>query len=267
MISARNLATLIPWALLSAAPLVCAQDVKPTRPMAIQDLAFQPQPWPAFSYQRELVSALLDQAQDLSRYRDFQLGMSLLAVAKQTDQEASEAKALHARPAVIQELGWRPLSSVGSSFQDPVREVLFSFYNGALFRMVIHYDHYRTEGLTDEDMIEAISAKYGVATRSNAKIILLSTSEVYDNREVVIARWEDSQYSFNLFRSSYQPTFGMLVSSKRLDALAQTAIAEAVRLDEQEAPAREIALKARQGEENRAEQEKARIANKAAFRP
>ena len=102
--------------------------------------------------------------------------MSLLAVAKQADKEPSEAKALHARPALIQEMGWRPLSSVGSAFQDPVREVLFSFYNDALFQMVVNYDDYRTEGLTDEDMIEAISAKYGTATRPDAKIIVFSTS-------------------------------------------------------------------------------------------
>ena len=60
---------------------------------------------------------------------------------------------------------------------------------------------------------------------------------MYNDSEKVIARWEDSQYSFNLFRSSYQPTFGMVVFSKRLDALARLAIVEAIRLDEQEAPA------------------------------
>lgn len=252
MISARNLVTLISWALLSAAPLVCAQAVKPTGPVPIQELALQPQPRLAFSLQPDLVSAPLAQTQDLSRYRGFQFGMSLLAVAKQADKEPSEAKALHARPALIQEMGWRPLSSVGSAFQDPVREVLFSFYNDALFQMVVNYDDYRTEGLTDEDMIEAISAKYGTATRPDAKIIVFSTSQVYNDSEVVIARWEDSQYSFNLFRSSYQPTFGMLVFSKRLHALAQTAIAEAIRLDEQEAPVREIERQKSQEEENRA---------------
>jgi len=249
MISARNLVTLISWALLSAAPLVCAQAVKPTGPV---QLALLPQPGLAFTLQPDLVSAPLAQAQDLSRYRGFQFGMSLLAVAKQADKEPSEAKALHARPALIQEMGWRPLSSVGSTFQDPVREVLFSFYNDALFQMVVNYDDYRTEGLTDEDMIEAISAKYGTATRPDAKIIVFSTSQVCNDSEVVIARWENSQYSFNLFRSSYQPTFGMLVFSKRLHALAQTAIAEAIRLDEQEAPVREIERQKSQEEENRA---------------
>ena len=82
-----------------------------------------------------------------------------------------------------------------------------------------------------------------------------------------MARWEDSQYSFNLFRSSYQPSFGMLVFSKRIDTLAQAAIGEAIRLDEQEAPQREIERQRKQEEENRAAQEKARLANRVGFRP
>src|SRR5213593_480308 len=116
-------------------------------------------------------------------------------------------------------------------------------------------------------MVEAISAKYGTATRPEAKIILFSSFQVYNDSEKVIARWEDSEYSFNLFRSSYQPTFGMLVFSKPLDASARAAAVEAIRLDEQEAPQREIERQKKQDEENRAAQEKARPVNKVNFRP
>jgi hypothetical protein len=193
--------------------------------------------------------------------------MNLLAVVKQIDARPSEVRVLHQRPAVIQELEWRPWHALASSREaNPVNEVLFSFYNGELFRMVISYDRDRTEGLTDEDMIQAISATYGIATRPAAKIILFSSSNIYNDSEKLIARWEDSQYSFNLFRSSYQ-TFGMLVLSKQVDALAQAAIAEAIRLDEQEAPQREIERQKKEGEETRAAQEKARPANKENFRP
>ena len=205
-------------------------------------------------------------AQDLSRYREFQFGMNLVAVAKQADMKPSEARMIHQRPAVIQELDWRPQRSRGPSPQaEPVKEVLFTFYNGELFQMVVNYDQYRTEGLTDEDMVEAISAKYGTGTRPDAKIILFSSFQVYNNSEKVIARWEDSQYSLNLFRSSYQPTFGMLVFSKPLDGLARAAMVEAIRLDEQEAPQREIDRQKKQDGENRAAQEKARLVNKANF--
>jgi hypothetical protein len=59
----------------------------------------------------------------------------------------------------------------------------------------------------------------------------------------------------------------MLVFSKRLDALARAAISEAIRLDEQEAPQREIESQKKQDGENRAAQAKARLVNKVAFRP
>ena len=215
-----------------------------------------------------VLSTPLIHAQDLSKYREFQFGMNLVAVAKQADVKPSEARVIHQRPAVIQELEWRPRRFLASSPQeDPVKEILFSFYNGELFRMLVNYDLHKTEGLTDEDMVEAISAKYGTATRPDAKIILFSSFQVYNDSEKVIARWEDSQYSFNLFRSSYQPTFGILVLSKQLDGLARAAVVEAIRLDEQEAPQREIQRQKQEDEANRAQQDAARLVNRAAFRP
>jgi len=275
MINARTLVISVLGALLSSGPMICAQDVKPSEltaalqpPSVIQELALQPRSLSAFSLRTEPVYAPLMDTPDLSTYREFRFGMGLLAVAKQAEMQPSEARVIHQRPAVIQELEWRPHGSLAYSPRpDPVQEVLFSFYNGELFRMVVSYDQIRTEGLTDEDMVEAISSKYGTATKPAAKVILLSSSQIYNDSENVIARWEDSQYSFNLFRSSYRPGFGMLVFSKRLDPLAQAAIVEAVRLDEQEAPQREMALQKKQDEENRAGQAQARLVNKPAFRP
>jgi hypothetical protein len=207
-------------------------------------------------------------AQDLSKYRDFQLGMNLHAVVEIVDARPSEVKVLHQRPALIQELAWRPQRAFGSSREgESVNEVLLNFYNGELFRMVVSYDQQRTEGLTDQDMIEAISATYGIATQPAAKIVLFSSSYIYNDSEKVIARWEDSQSSVNLFRSSSLPRFGMLIFSKRVDALAQAAIVNAIRIDEREAPQREIAREKKEGEESRAAKEKARPANKADFRP
>ena len=134
------------------------------------------------------LSASLLRAQDLSSYRDFQFGMNLGTVAVQAGMNPTEAKTLHQRPALIQELWWQRSFGGSSPLTDPVREVVFSFYGGALFRMVVNYDRYRTEGLTDEDMIEAISAKYGIAARPVAVIVLFSSSQVYNDHERVIAR-------------------------------------------------------------------------------
>jgi hypothetical protein len=275
MIKAHNVVILVSWALLSAAPWILAQDEKPTevraigqRPVAIQELGFQPQRLFRFPLLADPVSTPMIVQPDLSRYREFQFGMNLLAVAMQTGMKPAEARTIHKRPALIQELKWQPQHFLGaSSLQtEPSREFLFSFYNGELFRIVTNYDRGKTEGLTDEDMIDAISAKYGAATRPMAKNISFS-SQGYDQNEKLVASWEDAQYSFNLFRSSYQPTFGMIAFSKRLDTLARAAIVEAIRLDELEAPQREIERQKKETDEAHAEQEKARLVNKPNFRP
>ena len=207
-------------------------------------------------------------AQDLSTYRDFQLGMNLPKVAEQAGIDPAQAKLIHARPAVIQELEWRPGISVGSpSSTDPVREILFGFYNDQLYRIVINYDQDNTEGLSDQDLIEGISATYGKPTMPAATIISSPSSQVYGDSEKVIARWENSEYSLNLFRFSYKSSYGMIVFSKRLDILAKTAIAASIHLNDLEAPQREVERQRKRDEEKRAAGQKARTANKANFRP
>lgn len=213
-------------------------------------------------------------AQDFSRYREFQFGASLPAVAKQVQMKPSAAKAIHQRPAVIQELEWQAQDVLTPPRQaDSVKGILFSFYNGELFRIVVTYDPKRTEGMTADDIIEDVSVKYGAATKPVAEIVLTSTSLYSDGEKIishrsekVLARWEDEQYSYNLIPSSYETTFGLVVYSKRLDALARAAIVEAIRLDEQEVPQRELARQKKKADEDRAKQEKARLVNKKLFR-
>lgn len=77
-----------------------------------------------------------------------------------------------------------------------MRTILFTFCNGELFRIAVNYDRDETEGLTTKDLIEAISAKYGKATRPASTGIARPSSRLYDDGERVIARWEDAQYSF-----------------------------------------------------------------------
>jgi hypothetical protein len=212
--------------------------------------------------------ATLLHAQDFSKYREFQLGMNLDATAKLAHMELSEAKLVHQRPALIQELEWQPHVALASTPEaDPLKEILFSFYNGQLFRMMIVYDHYKTGGMTTEDIIEAISAKYGVASRPIKQVLLFPSFEIYNDSEKVLACWEDAAHSFDLFRSSSRPSYGVLAYSKRLDALAQSAIAEANRLDKLEAPQREIDSQKKEAEDERVALEKARPASKANFRP
>ncbi|MGA3326577.1 MAG: hypothetical protein ABSF45_19080 [Terriglobia bacterium] len=274
MINARILTISVLGAVLVAAPMIRSQDVKPSeaRAVLIQALPIQTPGWQHRHVldgwlQAVVVSVPATGAQDLSRYRNFQFGEALPALAKQAGLALSDVKLIHERPAVIQELEWPIWLSAGSSPQaDPVKTILFSFYNGELFRIVVTYDRNETEGLTTEDMIEAISARYGTVTMPAHAEVAFSSTQVYNDGEHIIARWEDSQYSFNLYRSLYQPTFGMIAFSKRLDALARAATAEAIRLDAQAAPQREIQRQQGEDEKNRESLQKARQVNKPNFR-
>jgi hypothetical protein len=180
-------------------------------------------------------------AQDLSRYRNFSFGTTVADLSKQIDQQSANAAVVHERPALIQELTWLPIQPYDLSRPaEPVDQILFSFYNGALYRMLMTYDSSATKGLTDEDMIRVVSAKYGVATRPVATVINFPMNPSYKATERVIARWEDSQYSLNLFRS-HVDTFAIVMFTKQLDTQAGISIAESVKLEQQEAPQKEAA--------------------------
>ena len=187
-----------------------------------------------------LVSATVIHSQDLSKYRDFSFGSTVANVSRQVDQRPNEALAIHQRPALIQELAWYPPMAFESSRPaEPVGKVIFSFYNGGLYRMLVIYDSAAIKGLTDEDMIRIVSAKYGVATRPTARVDF-PMNPSYDATRKVIARWEDSEYSLNLIRSSGSDTFALLMFDKGLDAQAAVSISESVELERQEAPQKEV---------------------------
>src|SRR5512146_1426855 len=78
-------------------------------------------------------------AEDLSRYRDFQLGTDLPTVAKQIGASPSQAKLIYSRPELIQDLEWRPQPLGSSSNAEAAQEVVFSFYNGTLYRIAVKY--------------------------------------------------------------------------------------------------------------------------------
>jgi hypothetical protein len=210
-----------------------------------------------------LLLAPMLRAQDLSKYRQFTFGMSLTAVLKHTDQRLADVKAVHSRPALIQELEWWPPNLPGSSFQsDTVKQIFLSFYNGELYKISVSYDQSSTEGLTTDDMVKSISQKYGPPT-SVAVATDAAKNDHYDLKPTVVASWEDAQYSFNLVRSSYADRLGLVIYSKRVNEQADLAIAEAVKLDQQEGPQREAALQKKQIDDLAAARQK----NQRIFRP
>lgn len=210
------------------------------------------------------------QGQGLASYRNFELGSDLAAVSDLAGVAQSDAKTIHERPAVLQDLEWRPARWVSGSTSvstDPVEQVLFSFYNNQLFRIVVDYNNDRTAGMTETDMIEALSAVYGAPVKRTAGAgRVASRVEIESGKPV--ARWGDAQYPVVLYRtSSFGETFRLIVTAAALDDLARKALVQAARLDEQEAPQREIARQKKERDDDRAVAEKARTANKAVFRP
>jgi hypothetical protein len=121
--------------------------------------------------------------------------------------------------------------------------------------------------MTDADVIAALSTEYGAQLKPLARAGRGGLSQVEEESGSPIARWGGADRAVVLYLSSYAAGFRIIVTSPRLEALARTAEAQASRLDEREAPQRELARQKKETDDARVSQEKARAANKAAFRP
>ena len=196
-------------------------------------------------------------AQDLSKYRNFSLGASLGDVSKLIDQRPADADVIEKGPAMLQELTWRP-----SSESDSVEKVRLSFYNGKLYKISVTYSKSSTEGLTTDDMIKAISVKYGVPT---TPVVAKSSpvSNTYADADKLIAQWGDAANSAALSRVSFWNAYYLVVSSKQLNDQANASIAEAAKQAVEDAPQKEIARQKKDADELEA----ARQANLQTIRP
>jgi len=93
----------------------------------------------------------------------------------------AEAKIIHQRPVVIHELEWRlpyALTGPNAPAPDPVEPIVFTFYSDQLYKVVIDYDRYRIQGMTDADMIDAVSSVYGSASNVPQKKPVASSQVV-----------------------------------------------------------------------------------------
>jgi len=213
-----------------------------------------------------ILSTSLIAAADWSSYRGFRFGSNLVSIAKLTGARPSQARVVHQRPALIQELDWRPDNgwSATGARADSLRDGVLRFYDGTLYQIVAVYDSQRLEGLSQADMVTAISQTYGTAATTDTEIPFKS---VYADTARVLARWETTEYSVDLVRTGDQSSYALVLSLKRLNQLAQGAVAEATRLDALEAPQREIDSQNQKEAEKRLALEKARSVNLPAFRP
>jgi hypothetical protein len=202
-------------------------------------------------------------AQDLSKYREFSLGASLTTVLKLTDQKPTDVNQAPGIAPKLQELTWWPPSASGSLYRsDSVEQILFSFCDGALYKITVTYDQNSTEGLTAEDMVKSISEKYGPPTTVFPEVPANGNNH-YATREKAVANWEDSQRSLNLVRSSFSSRFGLVIYTKRVNADVEIAIKDSAIREQQEGPMREAARQKKQTDDL----EVARQKNQKTFRP
>lgn len=206
------------------------------------------------------------QAQDVSGYRAYQLNSTLESIVQTSGTPASATKTLHQRPAVIQELGWRaPYIGSTSAGANPVRDIAFSFYNDKLYQVTVNYERGRTAGLTDMDIIDSVSAAYGLPSLAPGPKHDASTEGLRDGR--VFARWERPDAWVTLTRGLYSSDVQLVLASKALSVAAETAIRDAQRLDATEAPRLEAEQRRKDAGDASDAREKTRVTNKEAFRP
>jgi hypothetical protein len=202
------------------------------------------------------------------QYREYALESSAASIAKRSGARESDITTSHERPAKIQELEWRaPYARSESELADPVRDVLFRFYDDQLYQVVVTYDRDRMEGLTNDDVIEPLSAIYGVPLLRHARAAGTVLPADVLAEATVVAQWEDANALLMLTRSTYSPQLQLVLISKTLNERARAAIKEALRLDRQEAPQRELDQRKKEAADARMAGEKARVVNKAAFKP
>ena len=211
-----------------------------------------------------VLSPQLVSAQDLSRYRAYALDSSLESILAASGARAADTRTLHERPAKIQEVEWRaPYARSGNELVDPVRGIIFSFCDDALYQVLVSYDRDRTNGLSNSDIVDSLTAAYGTPVPASARNRPLDAPA----DTVVLAQWDRAGSSLTLLRGVYSAEFQLILTAKALSTRARGAIREAERLDTAEAPRRALELRKKEAADAIAARDRIRASNKAAFRP
>jgi hypothetical protein len=182
---------------------------------------------------------------------------------KQTDQREVDVKVLHQQPALIQELTWwPPVIPENSHRAKAIEQIVFSFNNGELYKISVTYDRSAVEGFTAEDMVNALTVRYGNPMKPLAAADV-PVVDRFDFKPKALASWEDSDTIVNLVHASYTEGFGLVIFSKHQNILAEASITEAVKLEGSERPQKEADQRKKQA----SDLEIARQKNKKTFQP
>jgi hypothetical protein len=135
-------------------------------------------------------------AQGRSHYRTYAMGDSLLAISRQIGLPVIDDATTPAVPGAVQELRWhaRFVRRGTAPSGDPVDRLVFSFYEHRLFRIVIDYAPDRTDGMTESDMVGAVSALYGPPIRRTLTSNQDGTAPLRP-AETLIAEWTSGDQS------------------------------------------------------------------------
>jgi hypothetical protein len=168
-------------------------------------------------------SASLFSAQTRLRYRTYEMGDDLRTIAQQIGVPSPPGLVVPRPLGVVEELRWRAeyVRRGTAPSGDPVARLVFSFYEDQLFRIVIDYAPDRTEGMTEADLVAAVSRVYGPPVKRSQPPDRVGSHQRAD--DVVIAEWTESAYQLALLTVPGQSAFRMIVSSSRLEALARAA--------------------------------------------
>jgi len=202
----------------------------------------------------------------LSRYRGLTLGDPVQVVVDQLNVTSSDVKVVHERPTLIQRITWRPRRLISGTVVEPdsLGEMVLTFHLERLTSIAVIYDLDRTRGLTNADLHEAFTNTYGtsILVPTPTRTALTSRAE-----PEIIGRWDDTETLVLLWRESSTNRIKLTVTAIAADRATQEAIADSVRLEESEAPARDLARRANEEAALRARDEKSRSDNKAIFKP
>lgn len=181
-------------------------------------------------------------AQGRPRYRTYAMGDSPLVISRQIGLPLMQVTSTPAAAGAVQELRWHArLARRGTApASDPVDRLVFSFYEHRLFRIVIDYAPERTAGMTEADMVAAVSALYGAPHRRT--IVSPEGIQAPVRRaEVVVAQWIKGDQSVALLAIQGQTAFRMIVVSSALQTLARASGAREAPVDRPDWPSIEAA--------------------------
>lgn len=206
-------------------------------------------------------------AQSRPDYRTYRMGDDPVSIARQIGLPSPAAAAPRVLGPVV-DLRWRAqyVRRGGTPSSDPVAVLVFSFYEDQLFRIVIDYSSDRTEGMTEADMVAAVSRVYGPPAKRTdpPNAVGLHPQRPADS---VVAQWIDGELRVALLAVRDQSAFRVIIASVPLEGRVRAVGAHETGADLQGWAAIEASRPTAGIERAGSTREKTRRTNIAAFIP